>query len=269
MNVPRVGTRVLAAACALGLLVTACGDDGGDDETVDETTATTAAADESTTTAAEEPEEATTASDPMSGDDSGDGTEGDPDAVALAERINLTIDDFAEGWTEQPADDDDGGANIDDCFVETDIESVTVGEAETGTFSVEVDETSGQVITMQTVVVDAAETASALLDEVAGDAFGPCVEDLMAAGFGDGATATVAFQADDPPLTEESVGIVGSISVPAEEGATVDGLVDLHLFRTGEVISFTATIDIGDTAFEGTLTELYTVIADRHATEVG
>jgi hypothetical protein len=268
MNVPRVGTRVLAAACALSLLVAACGDDG-DDETADETTETTAAADESTTTAAEEPDESTTTSDPVSGDDSGDGTEGDPDAVALAERINLTIDDFAEGWTEQPAEDDDGGANIDDCFVETDIESVTVGEAETGTFSVEVDETSGQLVTMQTVVLDTADTASALVGEVGGDAFGPCVEDVMMQSFGDGATATVAFQADAPPLTEESVGIVGSVSVPGEDGTTVDGLVDLHVFRTGGVISFTATIDIGDTAFEGTLTELYTVIAQRHATEVG
>ncbi|QYG94845.1 hypothetical protein HC251_22055 [Iamia sp. SCSIO 61187] len=268
MNVPRVGTRVLAAACALSLLVTACGDDG-DDDAAEETTETTAAADGSTTAAADEPEESTTTSDPVSGDGSGDGTEGDPEAVALAERINLTIDDFAEGWTEQPAEDDDGGANIDDCFVETAIESVTVGEAETGTFSVDVDATSGQVISMQTVVVDSAETASALLDEVAGDAFGPCVEDVMTESFGDGATATVGFQADDPSLTEESVGLVGSVSVPGDDGATVDGLVDLHVFRTGEVISFTATLDIGDTAFEETLTELYTVIADRHATEVG
>ena len=138
MNLTRTGRRALAGACALTLLLAACSDDdeptaetvdegteqttttAADEEVVDgadDETTTTTADDETTTTEAEAPAD--------SGDGSGDGTEGDPDAVALAQRINLTIGDFADGWTETPAEDDDGGANLDDCFVETDIEAVT------------------------------------------------------------------------------------------------------------------------------------------------
>lgn len=275
MDVTRTGWRALAGACALTLLFAACGGDDDGAETVDESTteaaadpttteadepATTEAADETTTTEAEEPDD--------TGDDSGDGTEGDPEAVALAERINLTIDDFAEGWTEQPATDDDGGGDIDDCFVDTPIEAVTVGEAETGTFSIEPDGDTGQLVTMQTVVLDSAATATAILAEAGGDAFLTCVQDTLAEGLGDGAEVSLAVLPDDPAYTEESFGLAGDVVLPTG-GEPVYGAMDLHLFRTAEVVSFTATIDIGDIGLEATLGELYPVVAGRHAAEVG
>ncbi len=281
MHHTRTLVRALAGACALTLLLAACSDDDEPSaRTVDDDTeqTTTTAADEQdddpTSTAADEPDGSTTttaAEEPDdSGDGSGDGTEGDPDAVALAERINLTIDDFADGWTETPAEDDDGGANLDDCFVETDIEAATVGEAETGTFSLDVDDTSGQLVTMQTVVLDSADTATALLAEAGGDAFITCAQDLFVSGFGEGAAVALSVRPDDEPWTEESFGLVGDITLPTQDGSsTVDGVMDLHLFRTGEVVSFTATLDLGLVGIEATLGELYPVVAERHAAEVG
>lgn len=277
MDLTRTGVRALAGACALTLLFAACGGDDDSAETVDEPTeqttadeaTTTEAADEATTTAPDET--TTTVEEPDdSGDGSGDGTEGDPDAVALAQRINLTIDDFADGWTETPAEDDDGGANIDDCFVETDIEAVTVGEAETGTFSIETAEGEpGQLVTMQTVVLDSADTAGAILAEAGGDAFITCAQDLFVEGFGEGSSVTLSVLADDPPYTEDSFGLAGDIVLPTSTGEPAYGVMDLHLFRTGEVISFTATLDLADIGIEATLGELYPVVADRHATELG
>ena len=282
MDLTRTGVRALAGACALTLLLVACGGDDDDSaETVDEPTeqtseaadepTTEAAGDETTTTVAEDEQTTTTVEEPDdSGDGSGDGTEGDPDAVALAQRINLTIDDFADGWTETPAEDDDGGPNVDDCFVETDIEAATVGEAETGTFSVEgADGEARQLVTMQTVVLDSADTAGAVLAEAGGDAFITCVQDLFVGGFGEGASVALSVRPDDPPYTEESFGLAGDIVLPTGSGVPVNGVMDMHLFRTGEVVSLTATLDLGDLGIEATLGELYPVVADRHATELG
>jgi hypothetical protein len=269
MDLTRTGVRALAGACALTLLFAACGGDddsaGTEDETeqtaADEPTTTEAAGDETTTTAYTGETTTTTAEEPDS--------EGDPDAVALAERINLTIDDFADGWTETPANTDDG-SDLDDCFVDNDIEASTVGQAETGTFSIEGSEgQTGQLVTMQTVVLDSADTAVAVLAEGRGEAFITCTEELFTGGFGEGASATLAVLPDDLPYTEESFGVAGDIAVTTAAGEAVNGAIDLHLFRTGEVVSFTATLDLGDIGIEATLGELYPVVADRFATEVG
>lgn len=269
MDLTRTGVRALAGACALTFLFAACGsDDEPSAETVDESTTeadepTTEPADETTTTEAEDEETTTT------DDGSGGGTEGDPDAVALAERINLSIDDFAEGWTESPAEADDGEPDLDDCFVDNDIEAATVGKAETGTFSIDLDSEAGQLVTMQTVVFDSLDSAEAILAEAGGEAFIGCAEDLFVEGFGDGTTVSLAVVSDDPPYTEESFGVAGDIVLTSPAGEQLFGAMDLHLFRTGDVISFTATLDLGDVGLEATLGELYPVIADRHATELG
>lgn len=280
MDLTRPWARAAAGACALTFLFAACGDDdepsaetvedaeqtteaAGDDETTtteaDEETTTTATDEGSTTTEAEDPDDA--------GDGSGDGTEGDPDAVALAESINLTLADFDEGWEEEPAEDDDGGPNLDDCWVDTDIEAATVGEAETGTFSYEPSAEQIQIVSMQTVVVESEETAAALVEELRGDTFVGCAQDLMLESYGEGAEVSLAERPDDPPFTEESTGLVGDIVLPAD-GEGYAGVMDLHVLRTADVLSLTITLDIG-IGIEGLLGQMYGTIAERHATEVG
>lgn len=278
MDLTRHAVRSLAAACALTVLVAACSDDveptaetvedgdqAADDTSTTETedggeTTTTAAEDETTTTAAEDPDE------PGAG--SGDGTEGDPDAVALAQRINLTLDDFDEGWEESPAEDDDGGPTIDDCFTETDVEAATVGEAETGSFSYEPNDDQVQLVTMQTVVLESEDTASAIVAELGGDAFVTCAEQLFVDSYGEGSEVTLSERPDDPPFTEESTGLVGDITL-AQGDDSYSGVMDLHVLRTAEVISLVATLDIGDVGIEPLLGQVYGTIAERHATEVG
>lgn len=267
---------LIAGLCALTLVLAGCGDDGDSADTVEETTTTaadetTTTADESTTTEAGDPadETTTTAEEPDdSGEGSGDGTEGDPDAVALAQAINLTIADFDDTWTESPAEDDDGGPSIDDCFVETDIEAATVGEAETGTFSYEPGPDAVQLVTMQTVVLDSPETAQAIVAELQGDAFATCAGDGLASGFGEGAEVSLTVRPDDPAWTEESVGLVGDVAIPNGD-AVAQGAMDLHVLRTGEVVSFTASIDVGVGGLEALLGQIYATVAERHAAEVG
>ena len=203
---------------------------------------------------------------PRPGDD---GTEGDPDAVALAQRVNLTLDDFDETWTEDPAAADDGSPTINDCFVETDLEGATVGKAKTGTFAYELSAEAIQLVTMQTIVLDAPETAGAIVAEFSGDAFAACAAEVMRDGFGTDDEVSLALRPDEPAWTEESTGLVGDITIPNDDGTSVGGVVDLHVLRTAEVVSFTATVDLGDVGIEGLLGQIYATIAERHATEVG
>lgn len=258
----RVLTRALAGACALTLLLGACSDDDGDD---DADATTTEASDDSTTTAGDDAP--TTTADGDDGDDGGDDVAED-EAEALAESINLTVSDFSPEWSAEEGD-DDGGSQIDECFVEVVIDDVAVAEAETPAFSLQAEDGTGQYVSMQTVVFPSATEAEALLAEAGSPAFATCVTDSLATALGADPGAGLEAQVDDPAVTEESLGVIGEVSIPIE-GTPQPGLVDVHLFRTAEVVSFVATLDVGATGFfEDTLTDLYTVIADRHASEIG
>lgn len=266
MTRTHLGRRALAGACALTLLFAACGgddDSGSDDGSTEETTASTEAESTESTgapdeTTASEPEEDTTTSE-------GEG-EGDPEAVATAEAINLKLEDFAEGWVEE-AEATDGGDDIDECFTTVDIAGTTLGEAETPTFSAETgDGAGGQLVSMQTVVFDTPETATAVVAEVGTPEFATCIQGTIAED-GD-AEASLTPLVDDPPLAEESAGVAGAVQISQEDGSTVPAQADLHVIRTGAVASFTITLNIGETpdsAFEQTLGELYTLIAQRQA----
>ena len=271
MTLPRPTMRVLAGACALTLLFAACG--GDDDDSADTDTEETTASTEAQETTASEPEEETSASEPEEESTTSEADEGDPEAVATAEAINLRIEDFAEGWVEEEQSDDGEGDDIDECFTTVDLAASTVGEAETPAFSAETPDGQGaQVVQMQTIVFDSPDTATAVLAEVATPEFAACVQSSLTEDSAEGTEASFAPTVDDPPLAEESVGLAGVVQIPGQDGATQEGRLDLHAIRTAEVASFTMTLDVGATpatGFEQTLAELYTVIADRQAAEVG
>lgn len=274
MSLSRSGRRALAGACALVLLVAACGEDDDSADTTDDTeqtTESTEAADETTESTAAEDE--TTASEPEDETTTSEAEEGDPEAVAVAEAINITLGDLAEGWVEEESDEPEEEDEFNQCFTTVDIEATTVGEAETPGFSVETpDGQGGQAISMQTIVFDSPETATSVLAEVATPEFAACTQETFTSEAVEGTTAALTPVVDDPPVAEESVGLAGVVEIPAEDGSTQQGSVDLHAIRTGAVASFTFTLDIGetpDTAFQQTLAELYSLIADRQAAEAG
>lgn len=248
---PRRALTALGLAALLAL--TACGGGGDDDKA--ETTTTTAAETTTTTEAATTTTEDTAVA----------------DAEELAERINLTIDDFASGWVAE--DDDEGGSDedgINACFTDADLDAA-LADVETPSFSAESpDGSSAQNVNMQTLVFASVEEAETVMGEAATNRFAGCIKDVFLEFLGGDGEVELTPQADEPPLTEESLGVVGAISVPLDDGTTVPGLIDLHLFRTAEVVSFTATVDLGDSgAFEDTLGGLYQAIASRHAAEIG
>lgn len=269
MNRSRTGARVAAAACALAFLVAACGSDDDSADTADETTTT--AADASTTTAADG--SSTTEGDGSTTTEGDAPAEGrDPaEAEAIIEAVNLTIDDFADGWEAEEQGEDDSEDDIDSCFTTVDLEATTVAEGETPQFSAETAEGEGQIVNMRTVVLDSVETAEAVVAEVGTNQFAGCATDGFLSSFNEGGgdvTVELEPSPDDPPLAEESVGVVGAIQGTLADGTPVDGLVDLHVFRTADVVSMTLVADFGNVAFEDTLTGLYTEIATRHAAEV-
>lgn len=271
--------RALAAACALTLLLAACGDDddSSDGDSTEETTESTAAESTESTEAEEptesEPEEETTASEPE-GDEEGGTTSGDPEAVATAEAVNLKLEDFADGWTEEPPTDDADPDPIDECFTTVDFEGTKLGEATSNEFSVEAGGANGdqgQAVSMETAVFDSPESATAVVEEVGTDAFAGCVNEYLSTQVLEGVEVQLAPVVDDPPVGEQSAGVAGAISVdPGDGSAPSQGLIDVHVIRTGSIVSFTLTLDtLGDQTFEQTLAELYTVIAERQAAEAG
>jgi hypothetical protein len=271
MHLHRTGMRALAGVCALTMLLAACGDDEDSADTSDDTEQTTTeAADETTESTVAEDE--TTASEPEDETTTSEAEDGDPEAVAVAEAINIKLEDLAEGWVEEESDDSEED-NFSECFTTVDVVATTVGEAETPNFSVETpDGQGGQAITMQTVVFDSPETATAVLAEVATPEFAACTQESLTSETVEGTTAALTPVVDDPPVAEESVGLAGVVEIPADDGSTQQGSVDLHAIRTGAVASFTFTLDIGETpdsAFQQTLAELYSLIADRQAAEAG
>jgi hypothetical protein len=275
MDLTRTRVRALVAACAVALLVTAaCGDDDDSADTGDDTEQSTESTDAESTESTEAEEE-TTASEPEEETTTSEAEEeGNPEAVATAEAINLTIDDFAEGWVEEEdSSEENGEDDFDQCFTTIDLASVTLGEAESPTFSAELpDGQSGQVVGMKTVVFDTPESATAALTELATQDFANCTQSGITGSEVEGVQASLTAYGDEPPISEQSVGVAGSIQIPGEDGEDQQGRLDLHAIRTGNIASFTLTLDIGETpstAFEQTLTELYTVIAERQAAEAG
>ncbi|HYI61428.1 MAG TPA: hypothetical protein VEW93_06440 [Acidimicrobiales bacterium] len=269
MTLHRSARRAVAAAFALTLLVAACGgDDDASDDTPDTTatTATTAGGD-SSTTATTEDGGSTTETTAAEGPD-------DEEAEALAESINLTIEDFADGWEEEPAeDDDDEEDELDACFEDVSIEDVELASVESPTFSVSTDDGSqGQVVQTSTIVVDEEASGEAIVAEIGTNQFAGCAEDALITSFeedGGEITGSGLDPVDDQGgLGDESVGIAGAISFTSPDGTEADGQVALYFIRTENVVTAMSLFDFGDLAYEDTLADLLEAVANRQAENV-
>lgn len=261
MTLPRRGRKAVAAAFALTLLVAACGgDDSADDPP--ESSTTTAPQDESTTTDGEEPTESTEPEE--EGPD-------EAEALALAESINLTIDDFADGWEAEPADEDDDEDGTKECFRDVDVDAVEVAQADSPTFSISAGAAQGQVVQTSTIVVDEEASAEEMIAEIGTNQFAGCAEDALIASVeengGEITDSGIEVVEDEGGLGDEAIGLAGAISFEAN-GNQADGQLALYFIRTENVITGVQILDIGDVAFEDTLADLLAAVAERQADNV-
>ena len=132
------------------------------------------------------------------GDDDDDAA--DPDGEnALAEDLLLTLDDFAEDWTEEPEDDDDSPNPLDEC--DPGPAAGRTGEAESGEFS------DGDWTFQQSVgVFETPEDAVAAIERVPG--MGDCMVEIVNDGGLDDDESTfsdaIFEEVNAPDLGDES-----------------------------------------------------------------
>lgn len=259
MHHHRRGLKAVTAAFALTLLVAACGGDDSSDPP--ETTTTTAPAaepttsDDTTTTGSTEPED--------------DGREVE-EAQALAESINLTIDDFADGWAAEPPDDDDEDSAVTECFRDVDIDEIKVASADSPTFTIS-GNGRAQMVQTSTIVVDEEASAEALIAEIGTNQFAGCAEDALVASIEENGGQVTGSNldpvADQGGLGDEAVGIAGAVSY-LDGGDETEGQLAMYFVRTQNVVTGVQVLDIGDVAFEETLADLLAAVAERQAANI-
>lgn len=265
MTFSRSARRAVAAAFALTLVVAACGGDDDSPDDAKETTTSTTAPEKSTTTGDDEP---TTSTEEEGPEEEGPDAE---EALALAESINLTIDDFAAGWEEEPASDDDD--ELDDCFQDVDIDAVEVAQADSPTFSISSEGgDQGQIVQTTTIVVDEEASAEEIVAEIGTNQFAGCAEDALISaaeeGGGNIESSGIDPVEDQGGLGDESVGLAGSIVIVSADGSEAEGQLAYYFIRTENVVTGVSILDIGDVAFQDTLADLLAEVASRQAANV-
>lgn len=241
-----VRLAVLAVAAA-SLLAAGCS--SGDDDSGPSTTTTS---DTTTTEAREE------------GDDA--------EALALAQSINVTIDDFAENWTSEPSEEGEG--EMSKCFSDVDVDDVKLASADSDDFSIaSEDGAQTQMVRMSTIVVDDDADATAIIDEVGSEAFATCIStyltDALAESGADVTVSELTATADGTDLADGSAGVTGTLAVTGPDGSELSGELGFHFVRTANVVSAVMLLDIGTPYFQDTMDGLLQTVADRQAAEIG
>lgn len=237
----RTSHRTLAGvvAVAFALLISACGASGGNDADKDEKTTTTAAEKETTTT------EAPTTTAPDDEDDDEDG--GDAEAQARADSVDLTVEDFGEGWELIPAEEDEGPSGIEQCD-ETSAADEALATHTSGDFSIgDFNTDDGVQVRIKTKVFPDEDTASAALDVFADDVVIACVDDLFKAQF----TGAGTIEGDMTPqdygdtTADEAVAVAGEYTVTTPDGTEVPLVVAVAVLRTGDVATQIQVTGVG------------------------
>jgi len=268
----RPTTRGLAIAAALVMLLAGCGDDGGDDVSARETTEATDAPEPTEAADDDEPTESSTEADDDTGSTTTTTVAAEPElteeeALAQAESVNLVIGDFAaygELWmAEVEGPDDEEDDDLDECLGGSDVPDELV-ETDTTTFSNDPGDGSVQVLSNVSVVMPTEDDAVAAMEEAATDLFRTCMEEDFVDGEED-STAALNTVPDGGQFTEQTVALVGEVTFVTDGGTPVSGFIDLHLLRTGSVISLVTFLDIDGAGAQELLTGLLNTITERHA----
>lgn len=167
--VTRRSHRTLGAALvAATLLLGACSSSGGDE--ADDTTTT--AADEATTTTTDSTE-TTEAPD-----------EGDADAQARAESIDLSVSDFPDGWEASPNEDDGEPGALEQCDDATADDSDELAQYQTDDFTLGDLSSGGTLVSFDTKVFVDEEAATAALEPITDEDVLACLSAQVEDAFG-------------------------------------------------------------------------------------
>ena len=223
--------RFAAFAVALTLVLTAACGTTGDDEGGDSTTTTGA---ESTETS--ETTESSTTTEP----------EVDAEAQARAEAVDITIDDFPEGWEASPHQDDEDEDLITTCS-DYDLEALSLAAYDTEDFSIgDLSANDGQSIQLGTRVFEDEDTAQNILDVIPEDDFIACTNRELENSFGEGSVEgeVVALQFEN--IGDQTEGFSGQLKVTdSASGEVVTLQVAFVAIRTGDLVTGLTAIGAG------------------------
>jgi len=223
--------RSLVGAIAGALLLSACGASGGN-----ETADTTRAGAETTTTAATE---ATTT------------TEAGADAQARAESVELTVDDFPEGWTAStPAEE-----SIEDVLAECSPalgDQGTVARFQNDDFSIgSLADADGVQFVAITEVYEDEDAAIAAAEDFGESDVYVCIDEALQEQLDtvDGATLDGSLEKDDglDVDVDDVTGLFADYVLTFAGGDTQTISVGLAFLRTGDVSTTVAIVSTGDT----------------------
>jgi hypothetical protein len=222
--------RLAAFAVALTLVLAACGTTGDDEG--DDTTTTTAATTESSEST--ESTESTTTTEPV-----------DDDAQERAEAVDITLDDFPEGWESAPHEESDEEDLITTCS-DFDLESLTIAEYFTDDFTLgDLSANDGQSIEIGTRVFEDEQTATDIVSVIPEDDFIACSNDELESSFGIG---SVEGEVDDRVFTgigDQTEGFSGQILVTdSDSGEQVPLTVAFVAIRTGDLVTGLSAVSV-------------------------
>jgi len=222
--------RFAPFAIALTLVLAACGTTG-DDESGD-TTTTTEAKESSTTSETT----ASTTTEP----------EVDEEAQARAEAVEVTLDDFPEGWESSPHEVDEDEDLITQCS-EFDLEELSLGVYNTDDFSIgDLSANDGQSMQLGTRVFEDEETATSILDVMPTDDFIACANQELETNFGEGSVEGAVEARQFEGIGDQTEGFSGQLEVAdSATGETVTLQVAFVAIRTGDLVTGLTAVGVG------------------------
>jgi len=218
-------TLVGAVVVAATLLLAACGSSGGSDAGRDDTSG---GKDATTTTEAQT----------------------EAEAQARADSVDLTVDDFPEGWTSAPASDEDEDSPLDQCDPTFSSDEGKVAKHSTDDFTIgSLDAGDGTQMSAQTVVFDDADTAAAAVAVFDDPDVVSCIDEALTSSLRESTGLTIEGKLEDDDLkvdTDEAAGVSGTYVLTAEDGTTTNATVAVLAMSTGDVGTMVTILSLGD-----------------------
>lgn len=240
---------VTGAAVAAALLLSACGASGGSDD-ADKKTTTTKAEAATTTTAADDDPTTTEAS-------------GDADAQARVDTVDLTVSDFADGWTAEPYVDDDEDSPLAACDPVF-SDDTPLAKHNTDNFTIgSLDEGDGAQVGAVTAALPTADEADAAVEAFNDDDTVSCISDALAGVFESGGYTVDGSLADDDidVGTDNSAGVSGEFTLTNPDGDSATATIAVLAFSTGDLVTIVNIISIGESLDPTTLQAPITTLA--------